>query len=241
MRPDAKPGAVADEVRAALVAVLPASIAMIPFALLLGALAAQKGLSPLEVMLMSALVFAGSAQFIAIDIWTDPAPWLLLTVTALLINMRHLLMGASLSPKIRHFGTGESLLALFTMVDETWALSEQRAATRRVTFTYMFAMGAMLWVNWVALTGLGSAIGNLMGDPARYGFDFAFTALFLTLIVGLWRGHRTSVAIAASAIAATAFHLAFDGPWYIAAGGIAGALAGAIHGPSDAALAEAAG
>jgi len=230
----------AAEVRAALVAVVPAAVAVIPFGLLLGALAAQKGLSPLEVMLMSALVFAGSAQFIAVDIWTHPAPWLLLTVTALLINMRHLLMGASLSPKIRHFGTGRSLLALFTMVDETWALCEQRSASHRVNFAYMITMGAVLWVNWVATTGLGAAIGALMGDPATYGFDFAFTAIFLTLVVGLWRGPRTGVAIAASAAAAALVHLLFDGPWYIAAGGIAGALTGAVYGPFDEAVAEAA-
>jgi len=220
------------EARASALAVLPAIIAMIPFALLLGALAAQKGLSPLEMALMSALVFAGSAQFVAIDIWTEPAPWVLLTVTALLINSRHLLMGASLAPKIRHFGTGASLLALFSMVDETWALNEQRARSRRTTFVYMVTMGAVLWVNWVAFTTLGTFVGALIGDPAAYGFDFAFSALFLTLIVSLWRGAASGVAIAASAVAATGFHLAFDGPWYIAAGGIAGALAGALYGPS---------
>ncbi|MEJ8571835.1 AzlC family ABC transporter permease [Microbaculum marinum] len=229
-----------DEVREALVAVVPAAIAVIPFGLLLGALAAQKGLSPLEVALMSATVFAGSAQFIAIDIWTEPAPWLLLTVTALLINLRHLLMGASLAPKIRSFGTGPSLLALFTMVDETWALCEQRSARKQVTFSYMVTMGAVLWVNWVAFTTLGAGIGALIGDPSSYGFDFAFSALFLTLIVGLWRGSRTGVAIAASAVVAVIFHLLFDGPWYIAAGGVAGAIAGAIYGPRHEAATEAA-
>ena len=105
--------------------------------------------------------------------------------------------------------------------------------------TYMLTMGGILWLNWVGWTGLGAALGGLMGDPARFGADFAFPAIFLTLLVGLWQGPRTGVAIAASAIVAALVHLSVDGPWYIAAGGIAGALAGAFFAPSDAALAEA--
>jgi len=227
-----------EEMRASAIAVLPAAVAVIPFGLLLGALAAQKGLSVPEMMLMSATVFAGSAQFVAVDIWREPAPWLLLTFTALLINARHLLMGASWAPKIRHFGTGTSLLALFSMVDETWALCEQRATRRPLTPAYVLTMGGILWVNWIAWTGLGAALGSLMGDPAVYGADFAFPAIFLTLLVGLWQGPRTGVAIAASAIVAVIVHMNVEGPWFIAAGGIAGALAGAVFAPSDEAAAE---
>jgi branched chain amino acid efflux pump len=227
------------EMRAAAIAVLPAAVAVVPFGLLLGALAAQKGISVPEMMLMSATVFAGSAQFVAVEIWREPVPWLLLTVTALMINLRHLLMGASLAGKIHHFGRGASLIALFTMVDETWALCEQRAARTKLSATYMLTMGAILWLNWVGWTSLGAALGGLIGDPARFGADFAFPAIFLTLLVGLWQGPRTGVAIAASAIVAALVHLSVDGPWYIAAGGIAGALAGAFCAPSDEAIVEA--
>ena len=66
------------EFRAGLVAIVPATLAVIPFALIFGAAAAQKGLSPLELGLMSALVFAGGSQFVAVDLWSDPAPWLAL-------------------------------------------------------------------------------------------------------------------------------------------------------------------
>lgn len=227
------------EARASAIAVLPAAVAVVPFGLLLGALAAQKGLTPFEVFVMGATVFAGSAQFVAVDIWREPAPWLLLTVTALMINLRHVLMGASLAGRIGHFGRGTSFLALFTMVDETWALCEQRALVHRLTPVYMLTMGAILWLNWVTCTSLGAAIGTLIGDPVALGFDFAFTAIFLTLIVGLWRGPRTGVAIAASALVAVLVHLNFEGPWYIAAGGVAGAIAGAVGGPSREAVAEA--
>ena len=238
MRPDDMRSETFAEARASAIAVLPAMVAVIPFSLLLGALAAQKGITPLEMMLMSATVFAGSAQFVAVDIWREPAPWLLLTVTALLINIRHLLMGASLASKIGHFGTGTSLLALFTMVDETWALSEQRAGRKKLTPAYVLTMGGILWVSWVGWTTLGATLGSLMGDPAVYGADFAFPAIFLTLLVGLWQGPRTGIAIAASAVVAAIVHLTVDGPWFIAAGGIAGALAGAVFAPTGDEAAE---
>lgn len=230
MRPEASA-----EFRAGAAAIFPAVVAVIPFGLLLGARAAQQGLSTLEVVVMSASVFAGSAQFIVVDLWTEPAPWLLALVATLLVNSRHLLMGASLAPKIDHFGRGRSLAALFLMADETWAMAERRAAERRLSFAYYLGLGLVLWLNWIFWTGLGAAAGTLLEDPAALGFDFAFTAIFLTLLVGLWRGPRTGVAIATSAAAAIAVHLAVDGPWHIAAGGIAGALAGAVMGPEKAA------
>ena len=80
------------EIRAGVLAILPAAVAVIPFALLLGARASEQGLSPLEVGLMSALVFAGSAQFIAIDAWSDPVPWVILALTTLLVGVGEELM-----------------------------------------------------------------------------------------------------------------------------------------------------
>ena len=74
----------AREFRQGLVEVLPIVVAATPIGLLWGTLAAGKGLSAFETWLMSASVFAGAAQFVAIEVWRDPVPWLLLTVTALI-------------------------------------------------------------------------------------------------------------------------------------------------------------
>jgi len=229
------------EFRDGVIAVVPACVAVVPFALLLGALAHQKGLSVPEVVLMSGLVFAGASQFVALDIWADPAPWLMVAVSALMINSRHLLMGASIAPKIAHFRSGASYLALFLMADEVWALCERRSGERPIAFAYWLGVAVPLYLNWVGWTGLGAALGAVFTDPAAFGFDFAFTAMFLTIIVGLWRGPSTGIAIAASAATASLVYLTVDGPWYIAAGGIAGALAGALFSPRIAMAAAEAG
>src|SRR5687767_5055694 len=90
------------EFRDGMIEIVPVLVAGFPIGLLWGTLAADKGLSPLEAGLTSATLFAGAAQFVAIELWRDPAPWLLLTVTVLIVNVRHILMGASLSRHIAH-------------------------------------------------------------------------------------------------------------------------------------------
>ncbi len=87
----------------------PIMVAYVPIGLLWGTLAAGKGFSALEAMLTSVLIYAGASQFVAVDMWRDPAPALLLTVTALVVNLRHFLMSASLS---RHIGEIPKDLAL---------------------------------------------------------------------------------------------------------------------------------
>src|SRR5262245_28114658 len=111
------------EWRSALADVMPAMVAGMPFAALCGALAVTKGLSPAEVLTMSLLVFAGGAQFAAIEIWSYPVPIFTLVLSTLLINARHILMGASLGPKLRALTTSQRLLGCFTLADENWALA----------------------------------------------------------------------------------------------------------------------
>lgn len=79
------------EFRAGLKAIAPVIVAAMPIGLVFGAVAATKGLSPLETVLMSALVFAGGSQFVAMDIWTHPASWTTLGFAAFLVNIRHVL------------------------------------------------------------------------------------------------------------------------------------------------------
>ena len=88
---------VLDDARLGFSDIWPAMVAAMPFGLLFGALAAGKGLSPLEVFTMSALVFAGGAQFAAVEMWASPTPVLALIFSTLLINSRHVLMSASLA------------------------------------------------------------------------------------------------------------------------------------------------
>jgi 4-azaleucine resistance transporter AzlC len=212
------------EIRAGLRDIAPVAVAALPIGLLFGAVAAAKGMSPLEVSLMSALVFAGGAQFAAIETWIQPAPILTLAFATLLINARHVLMGASLTPKVRMSRT-QTLLAYFFLTDEAWALSERRALERPVTGAYWFAMAVVLWANWTLSSAIGAILGSFLGDPERIGADFAFTALFIGLVAGFGRSRVTLVTVAASAVVAALVHYFIGAPWHVASGALAGIAA----------------
>ena len=210
--------------------ILPVLVAATPIGLLWGTLAAGKGLSPLEAGLMSGSVFAGAAQFVALEVWRDPVPWILLTVTALIVNIRHVLMGASLS---RHMGGIDRRwhpMMMFLMVDESWAFSERRAQTAPLRLTYYLGLALPMWLAWTSASVTGALVGRSFGDPAVYGIDFAFSALFISIIAGFWRGSRTGAVLAASAVTAALAKHYVPGAWYIVIGGLVGvAVATVLH------------
>ena len=223
-------GAWRGETAAALRVVVPAAVSMVPFALLIGFLARQNGLSTAEALLMSAMVFAGSAQFVALDLWSWPVPVASLALTAFIINARHILMGAALMPHIAGWPKRLAYPALFFLADEIWALSMARAGGKPLRLSYYAALAAPFYLTWISMTTLGHLMGAAIRDPARYGFDFAFTAIFLVILSGLWRRRSTLWPWIASAATAVAVWYLVAGPWYILAGGLAGALVGAIQG-----------
>ncbi|HEV2603936.1 MAG TPA: AzlC family ABC transporter permease [Microvirga sp.] len=212
------------DVRDGLRDIAPVAIAALPIGLLFGAIAVAKGLSPLEVVLMSALVYAGGAQFAAIETWVQPAPIAVLAFATLLINLRHVLMGASLAPKMRATRL-QKLLGFYVLTDEAWALAERRSIDRPVTMAYWLAMAAVLPLTWVGSSAAGAVLGSFLGDPARLGADFAFTALFIGLVAGFGRSRVTLVTIAVSAAVAALVYKAVGAPWHVAAGAVAGIAA----------------
>ena len=200
----------------------PAMIAAMPLALLYGAIAAGKGLSPFAVALSSGLVFAGGAQLAAIEMWTSPVPVAGIILSTVLINARYVLMAASLAPKVGHLPIWARLLGFHVLADENWALAERRAAARRLTLAYFLGAGAVFRVNWVFFSWLGAIVGPLIGDPRRFGADFAFTAIFIGLVAGFVTTRRHVAVVVASAAAATLVHQTLGSPWHVLAGAFAG-------------------
>lgn len=223
----------ARECRAGLRDIVPVAVAALPIGLLFGAVASAKGMSAMEVALMSAFIFAGGAQFAAIEAWVHPAPIAALAFATLLINARHVLMGASLGPKMQLSGI-QRFLVLFFLTDETWALSERRALEKPVTGAYWLAMGVVLWCNWTLSSTIGAVLGSFLGDPERIGADFAFTALFIGLVAGFGKSRVTLVTVAVSAGVAALVHYFVGAPWHVASGALAGIAAAYLAAPEEA-------
>jgi 4-azaleucine resistance transporter AzlC len=215
--------------------IAPVMVAAFPIGLLFGALCAGKGLSVMEAGLMSIFIFAGGAQFAAIEMWATPVPLLALVFSTLLINSRHILMGASLASKLSNFSLRQKLAAFYFLTDESWALAERRAMHEPIVPAYWFACATMLPFSWIGSTFLGAWLGSFMGDPARIGADFAFTALFIGLTANFWKGASSAWTIAASAIVSALASVTLGPPWHVAAGAFAGILAAYFSAPETAA------
>lgn len=219
------------EFRRGVVACLPVLVGIVPFGLVLGAQAAQKGLSVFEVPLMTGLNFAGGSEFAAIGLWSWPPNILLIVAITFLVNSRHLLMGAALSPYLRHLRRRRALPALYWMCDESWAMgladAQRRAAAGAepaFSMAYFLGLSAVFYVSWIVCTTAGAAVGPLLGNVQDYGFDMAFPATFLVLMRGMWRGFRAARPWLVSLVAAGATYLLVPGAWYVAAGAFAGVV-----------------
>ncbi|WP_137135227.1 AzlC family ABC transporter permease [Rhizobium sp. FKY42] len=213
------------EFSAGIKSILPLVLAALPIGFVFGTVASGNGLSPLETTLMSALVFAGGSQFVAMDLWQHPASWSALGLAALLVNLRHILMGASLARSLGLFRIWQKIPALLVMADENWALAEARANRQALTPAFYLGLALPFYLGWIMASLSGALFGTLLGDLAVYGLDFAFPAVFIVLLMGFWKGRQTGLVLLASASASLAVHTLVPGAWYIAAGALAGLAA----------------
>src|SRR5439155_21294272 len=93
---------------------------------------------------------------------------------------------------------------------------------------FLLGSGGTIFCAWVASTVLGRSSGQLFLDPERFGLDFVFIAVFLALLVGLWRGRASAAPWATAAAVAIAAKALLPGTWYVIAGGFAGTLVGGL-------------
>lgn len=208
---------------------IPLAISIAAYGVVWGVLAGQAGLGVLEVLLMSGLVFAGASQFVAVDMWQASAvPVGAIVVAALIVNLRMMLMSATLRPLARHLPRWKAALAMFFVSDENWALTMGEVAKGRGSIAFLLGSGAVCWLTWLIATLSGRLVGSVIDDPTRYGLDFAFTATFLALLFGMWKGKADLVPWAVAALVAIATARLVPGNWYIITGGLAGSFAGAL-------------
>jgi 4-azaleucine resistance transporter AzlC len=220
-----------DQFYAGARACVPVCISVAAYGAVWGVLARGTGLTLLEAVLMSALVFAGSAQLVALDLWSatpSSLPIGPLVIAALIVNLRYLLLTATLRPLFRPDQQWKGALMMAVVSDETWAMTAAEMAKGRGTVAFLLGGAVLAYAAWQATTLTGYLLGSAIDDPTRYGLDFAFTATFLALLLGMWRGRGDLVPWVVGALAAIVSARLVPGSWYIMIGGIVGSLAGAV-------------
>ena len=208
---------------------LPLVAGLIPFGLVAGLLAQGQGLSLAEAGLMSGLCYAGSAQILALTHWAVPAPVAAAALAAFVVNLRLVLMGPVLAPWLDRLRGWRLLASLFMMADQNWALSVEAMRRGEADAGFLFGSGAVMWVMWVATTLAGHALGRVVSPPPGHPLFFAALAVFVALLVPMWRGRADALPWVVAAAASTGASLLLPGSWYIVIGALAGSGAGVIQ------------
>lgn len=201
------------------------------FAVAFGAAASAKGLSLLEAVLMSAIVYAGVSQLVAIELWRPEWSWGAIAGLALVtatINARMVLQGASLQPWLAPYPKLVNALHLFFFTDANWMIGTRYHAEGGRDLGVLFGAGFIVWINWVLATIPGYLLGSLVADPRRYGIDLVMPIFFATMIVPLWRGRRAAVPWIVAGIVALLTAKFVEGYAFIIVGALSGALVGAF-------------
>jgi 4-azaleucine resistance transporter AzlC len=178
---------------------VPILLGVVPFGLLFGALAISAKLSTLAAQAMSAVIFAGSAQFIAAQLVGTGTSGLVILMVIFVVNLRHALYSASVAPHVRHLSTGWKLLLSYLLTDEAYAVTithynkEGDAANKH---WYFLGAGLTLWSSWQISTAAGIFIGAQI--PANWPLDFILPLTFIALVVPALKD-RAGVAAALAA------------------------------------------
>ena len=202
------------------------------FGLVYGLTARNAGFSPAEAMAMSLFVFAGASQFAAVGLVSGGLAWPAIALLTALLNARHLLYSAALSPWLRGRPFLTRAVMAFVLTDEAFALSIAHFHRTGVADERGYWMGAILstFVPWNVMTLAGVLLGGQIADPTRFGLDAVFPAAMAGLAVGLVAGRRELVAALAGVLVGVALAVAVSPPVGIVAGGLVGPLAGMAAG-----------
>jgi 4-azaleucine resistance transporter AzlC len=227
------------QMRHGFIANLPVAASVAAYGSVLGVLAAQKGIGWPMLMMMNLSIFAGSAQFVMVDMWIAPLPVLEIVLAVVIINMRYLLIGASLQPLFEGKPLRHKLSMMHLVADENWAVTMAAHRNGAVSTAFLFGGGLCVLSAWCAGTMAGHRLGAVVRHPEAFALDFAFVAVFTALTVSLWRGRQDLLPWLAAATAAIGAEQLLPGKWYILAGGIGGALVAVLRdrprkeGPDD--------
>ena len=218
--------------RSGALAVLPFVPGITGFAMAYGTVAARKGMTLFEALLMSATVFAGLVQMVVLDSWPESLTVVsvagILALTAL-INARYIMIGATLRPLLGGEPARKVYPSLFFLVEPPWLMSLRYYADGGRDPAYMLGGGVAMYVTWVTMAVPGFVAGAAVGNPKQFGIDLVMPAFFVAILVPLWRGRRRSYGLIVGSVAALATDFLFGGFWYLIVGTVAGCLAGVFN------------
>ncbi len=216
-----------EEIQKALRDAFPIMLAYFPLSMTYGVLAAAGGLPGGMAVFSSVWIFSGGAQFMLLGMLASAAAPVTIVTTLLLLNMRHVLYGATMGPYLATWRESPKWLAAIGLTDEGFAVTSSRAAQGEpISPSYYITFALAIYGSWIAGTAAGTGLGSFVTAELAEVLTFALPALFIALLAG---GERTLPFLAAAgcgAVLATLAGMLQLGGIGLIAGGLAGATLG---------------
>ena len=183
----------------------PILLGVIPFGMVAGVSAVSVNIPPFEAVAMSMVVFAGAAQLASIDLIGRNAPFVIVCLTALVINLRFLMYSASLSPHFKGLPLRWKGLLAYMLTDQAYVMSITRYSQpggEQKKHWYYAGAALTLWVAWLVSTTVGALLGAQV--PSSWSLDFAVPLTFMALLFPVIKDRANLLAALVSGVTAVA-------------------------------------
>ncbi len=194
---------------------LPIFLGYAPIGAAFGIVARGLGFSPLQAAICSGTALAGAGQLIALQLLGAGAGAAAVVITTAIVNLRYILFGAALSQHVMGLSLKQQAFLAFTLTDETFAVNIDDSRRGRADFASMAGVGVIAWSGWVVGTTAGALLAGVIGDPTRFGVQFAMPAMFTALLVAQAEDRSHVITAMVAAVFSVVLMVALPDPWYL--------------------------
>jgi len=200
-------------------AALPVVLGYLGIGFAAGVVERAAGLSYAEILLLSTVLYAGSAQFVVAGMLGSPAAAIVLTV--FFLNLRHLLLSAALAPALRAVPAWKNALLGLQLTDETFVVASSR---KNISAGWMAGLNLAAWSAWAVANLAGAALSSYAGNTRA--LSFALPAMFAGLLVLQLKSRAGCAVGALAAFSGVTIHSMSPGPWAVIGATLLGASLG---------------
>lgn len=207
---------------------VPLALGNVAFGAVFGVLARTSGMTDTATMLMSVIVYSGTAQMLALDLHAADAPILAIWGGTTLVSLRYLLLGMTTRDWFTGLPGWIVYPTLALTVDQSWAFSHAEWRKGRHDAGFFVGSNVVNFIGWSGGTLVGLTAGEAIPDPDRLRLDFAVTAAFIGILAGTWRGRPDLLPWVVAGGTALLAERSLGGHWYLLVGAGAGSIVGTI-------------
>ncbi len=185
-----------------VIKILPLCLAVLPWGLLAGSMAIQAGLTTLQAIAMSALVFAGAAQLMTLGLVMAGTPALTIIISVFLITTQHYLYALYLRDDISRQPLKHRLMLGFLLTDELFAVSIKK---QQYYIYYLLGAGSCFYLCWVVFSICGVVLASSVPNLDQYHLDFSIVATFIAIVIPFIKNLNTLVGVLVSVMLTVIF------------------------------------